>query len=726
MQQNNINVDSAQQKNADDEIDILELVGILLAKWPILVVFVALGAVSGFIVSNYIRPEFSSDALLQVDQNGNSAGLAMGDMGALLDVASPADAEIQLIQSRRVLSVVVDKEHLSYGATPVALLPRLLHKEGRVDVGYLRLPKVYDSDAKWFLVAAEDPNQADSSYQILDPMGKVILKGRVGDTYHVPVAGDTFSIRILNMLASPAEKFQLSECDPRQALDALRAQLSVAEQGKKTGIIQMQINHRYADRAAQILNSIAETYVRQNVEARSEEATKTLEFLEKQLPGVKAKLDSSEQILSSYRQEEGSIDLNGEARGALEKRMTLEKSLLDLQQKYQETTRLFKEDHPTVLSLKKQQNQVRREMAKLDEETKDLPAKQQEILRLQGDVDVNNAIYTNMLNNIQQLRVVQAGEVGNARVVDRARIEIKPVKPRKKVILLGFIAGGFILGAGLIFVLRLLSSRGIRSSRDVERDTGVSVFAKVPESALMKKLKKFSLVEEDSEDIACEALRTLRTSIEFSMMDSKVLLVTGLSQSAGKSFISKNLSALFAMNGKKVLLIDTDFRASNMSPRGRKRGLSDYLLGKVTLDEAIEHLNGSKIDLIGAGSYSSSPSEMISSKAFEKLVNEMKSNYDLVLIDSAPVLAVADALIASRYADFVLLVIRYGRDSMEALHEGLGQFEKANVAHKAMVFNRCVYEGGHGYGYGYGYGNGYGYGYGNKYGYGKNKKKKKS
>ncbi|MBS7392074.1 MAG: capsular biosynthesis protein, partial [Fibrobacter sp.] len=226
---------------------------------------------------------------------------------------------------------------------------------------------------------------------------------------------------------------------------------------------------------------------------------------------------------------------------------------------------------------------------------------------MQGDVNVNNAIYTNMLNNIQQLRVVQAGEVGNVRVVDYARIEIKPVKPRKLVILLGFIAGGFILGACLIFVLRLLSSRGIRSSSDVERETGVSVYAKVPETAQMKKMKKmktFSLVEVDSEDVACEALRTLRTSLEFSMMDSKVLLVTGLSPGSGKSFISKNLAALIAMNGKKVLLIDTDFRASYMSSRGRKRGLSDYLLGQIALDEAVEHLDGAQVDLLGAGSYS--------------------------------------------------------------------------------------------------------------------------
>lgn len=716
MQENVLNPESGQSKKADDEIDILEIVSILIAKWPILIAFVLVGMVAGFFVANYIRPAFSSDALLQVDQNGSSAGLALGDMGAMLDVASPADAEIQLIQSRRVLEVVVEAEHLSYDAIPVALLPRLLHQEGRVDVGYLRLPRTYDPKARWFLEASQDSSLADSSYQIVDPMGKVVLKGRVGDTYRIPLAGDTLAVLILNMMASPNEKFRLSESDPRQALDALRGRLTVAEQGKKTGIIRMEIQHRYADRAAKILNTIADTYVRQNVEARSKEATKTLEFLEEQLPAVKAKLDSSEQILSSYRQEEGSIDLNGEARSALEKRMDLERHLLELQQKYQETTRLFKEDHPTVLALKKQQQQVRREMVKLVDETKDLPAKQQEILRLQGDVNVNSAIYTNMMNNIQQLRVVQAGEVGNARVVDRARIELTPVKPRKKVILLGFIAGGFAAGAVLIFLLRVLSNRGIRSSSEVERETGVSVYARIPETRQSKNLKKFTLVEQNSDDLACEALRTLRTSLEFSMMDSKVLLITGITQDAGKSFVAKNLSALFAMNGKKVLLVDVDFRASVLSHRGRKRGLSDYLLGKLPLEEALEHLNP-QMDLLGAGSFSSSPSEMISSKAFESLIDEMKSKYDLIVIDSAPVLAVADALIASRYSDFVLIVVRYGHDSMEALREGLGQFDKANVKHKAIVFNRCVYENGHGYGYGYGYG------YGNKYGYGKKKKK---
>lgn len=701
-----LHASNSPQKN-DDEIDLVEIAQILISKWPALLIFTLCGGLLGLFVASYLRPVFSSNALLQVEQSGKGAGVAFGDMGALLEVASPADAEIQLIGSRYVLDEVVLKEHLSISATPVALLPRLLRKEGRVDLEELHIPAVFDEDAKWFLIA--DENLPDSAYQVLDPRGKTIVEGKVGETYRVPVMTDTFSICVLHMMASPAEKFRLSEVDPRNAVDALQKRLSVAEQGKKTGIISMQITDRFADRAAQILNTVADTYVRQNVEARSEEATKTLQFLEKQLPDVKAKLDSAEQVLSLYRKNEGSIDLTGEARTALEKRMELEKRLLELAQKEQEMARLFKEDHPSLVALKKQTAQVHREMARLGEETKDLPYKQQEILRLQGDVQVNNSIYTNMLNNIQQLRIVQAGEVGNVRIVDRARVELRPVKPRRSIILLGSVVGGFAFGAAAVLVFRIFFGRGLRSSREIENETGIGVYAKVPESNFAKDCKNFSVVEQNDDDVAVEALRTVRTSLEFSMAESaKVLLVSGLVPHSGKSFVAKNLSALFAKNGKKVLLIGTDFRASRLSSRGRKCGLSDYLLGRISLEEAIEHLDGSGIDLLAEGSFVPSPSELIASKAFENLVREMALRYDLVLLDSAPILVVNDAQIACRYADFVLLVLRYAKDSMEGLEEAVSLLDKSNAKNRACVLNRCERSRGLGYGYGYGYGGHYG------------------
>jgi len=694
----------SQNSNEGNEIDLLELFSVLLAKWLILCIFVLVGVALGLFAINYIRPAFHSDVLLQLDTQGNKSAMAMGDMGALMDVASPADAEIELIQSRMVLDSVVAKEHLAFNAVPVGLSRRLSHTEGRVDLGLLHIP-VSLVEEKWFLRAT-----SQNGYEVIAPNDLVALKGVVGDTYRKVFAGDSLTICVLSMYAAPGEKFRLYESDFGQASDGLKSKISVAEKGKKTSIIQIEIENRYADKAASILNSIAEAYVRQNVEMRSEEAAKTLEFLEKQIPLVKAKLDSSESALTAYRHREGTVDLTGEARSMLDKRVTLESQRLELAQKRQEAARLFKEDHPNVVALRDQEEQIQQEIDRVNTSAKGLPFTQQEVLRLQEDVDVNNSIYTTMLNNMQQLRVMQAGEIGNVRIVDRARIEVKPVKPKKAIIFAGFILGSFLLGSAFILLLRSLKSSGVRSSSEIERETGVSVYAKIPETKI-KCDTAFSLVEVDPEDLACEALRTLRTALEFSFLEEskgKVLLITGLTAGIGKSFVSKNLAALFAHREKKVLLIDADLRRGELSTRGRHKGLTDYFLGHIPLDEAIEHIDGANIDLIGTGRGVPSPSEMIASASFGNLISTVRTKYDLVIIDTPPILFVTDAQIACRYSDFALLLVRYAVHDMESVKEGLALLDQVNMTNRAIVLNRCVYEGGHGsYGYGYKYKYGY-------------------
>lgn len=678
------------QSADDDEIDVFALFSLLLAKWPILLAFVVVGVVAGAFTVNYLRPVFHSDVLLQMDLQGNKAGMAIGDMGALFDEPSPAEAEIELIQSRMVLDSVVARVHLAYGATPVNLYRRLTHEEGRVDLGYLHLPATL-AGQKWNLRALS----ADS-YEVAAPGNGSVLKGKIGDTYRLPLAGDTLAIRVLSMYAAPGEVFRLSEVDPSLATDALKSRLSVEEVGKKTGIIRLGLNDRYADRAAAVLDAIADVYVRQNVEMKSKEATKTLLFLERELPSVKAKLDSSEAAYTAYRHKVGSIDLTGETNGILGKRVELESELLMLSQKEQDTDRLFKGDHPAVAVLKEQEAQIQRQLDSIGASVKGLPLIQQQMFRLQGDVDVNNTIYMEMLNNMQQLRVAQGGEIGNVRVVDRARTEINPVKPRKRIVFLAFVAGSFVLGAAFVFFLHVLRTRGVRSASEIEKATGVSVYARIPEVKMNRTAAAaFSLVEIAPDDTACAALRMLRTALEFSFLEEKrgkVLLVTGLSAGIGKSFVSRNLSALFALRQKKVLLIDADLRRGRLSSRGHHKGLSDYFLGQIALDEAIEHIEGANIDLIGTGRAVPSPSEIIASSAFGRLIASARERYDVVIVDTPPVLLMTDAQLACRVCDFALLLVRYGSDSMENINDALDLLDQVNMKSRAIVLNRCVHE----------------------------------
>ena len=695
----------------NNEIDLLEVLGILLKHKFFLLFCIVMGCVIGFLAINWLHPQYTSDALLQIDVKGNKAGKAMGEMGALLDVASPAEAEIELLKSRMVLGYVVEQERLCFNAYPKGVIDRLTHNDGRMDLENLKIPEIA-IDEKWMAEVVDD-----STYAIITPEDTELAKGVVGKELVAPYAGDTLVVHVKRMRALPGQKFVLVQSDPLTAVRALVKQLNVAEKGKQTGIIGVSYTHQYPDKAASVLNAIANIYLRQNVEMRSAEAEKTLEFLEQQLPDVKSKLDSAERKLASYRHKIGSVDLSGETRAHLEKVSDLQAQILKLEQQRQEATRLFKEEHPSVVTLVKQQNRLRGELSKLKASAEKMPLNQQEVLRLQEEVAVNNAQYTTMLNNIQQLRVVRAGEVGNVRVVDYAQIERKPAKPNKKVVFLGCVAGTFLLGAFLVYLLQI-SRRGVRSSLEIERETGVSVYAKIPESDnnILSHRKKgkntLPLVEESPDDPASEAFRSLYTAIDFSVGEQKVLMVTGMVPGVGKSFVSKNLSALYALNGKRILLIDADMRRGVVFSKHRQ-GLGDILSGKASLDTVVSESLVKNLFTLGAGNTEVAPSELLRSDNFSKLIEEAKTKFDMVVVDTPPLNLVTDSELIFPIVDFALFVLHYGRHSMDEIKESLVKVKRCGTKPHAFVMNHVEQEG-RSYGY-YGYGS---YGY-----YGKKKKK---
>ena len=450
--ENKVAQSAVAPKPDDDEIDILEILVFLKSKWRFLMIFLILGVVAGGIASMWMRPAYSSDILLQVDVKGNKSVKALGEMGALLDASSPSEAEMQLLKSRMVLASVVEEERICFSATPLNKMDRLLHREGRMDLEYLKIPKsVSLAGMKIYARVLADT----SSFEILDDDEKVILKGVVGETYRQPYADDSLIVCVRSIKATEGQVFQLSAIHPQIAVAGLLKSLNVAEEGKNSGIIRVKMTHKYSDRVAEILNSVANTYLKQNIEMRSAEAKKTLEFLEEQLPGVKAKLDSAEHKLTSYRHTKGTIDLSGETRVHLQKDVELQQKLLELEQKKQEALRLFQAEHPTIRTIEQQQAKLRGELAKQQKAAAKLPLTQQEVLSLQEEVEVNNRLYTNLLNNIQQLRVVQAGEVGNVRIVDRAYVPIKPSKPNRKLIFLGVVFGFLLFGCALVLVRRM-------------------------------------------------------------------------------------------------------------------------------------------------------------------------------------------------------------------------------------------------------------------------------
>ena len=708
----NENMPQNASKSGDDEIDILEILVYLKSKWKFLLIFLILGIACGGLVSKWLRPSFRSDILLQVNVKGNKQGLALGEMGALLDISTPSAAEMELIKSRVVLDQVVEDERLCFSAIPQNKMDRLLQREGRMDLELLQIPRAFvEAKGKLFARVTVD-SSAYEVYEKENGEAVTLLSGEVGETYRKPFAGDTLVICVRALTATVGQTFLLSASHPQEAAAALLKGLNISEEGKNSGIIRVSLENRYADRVAAILNTIANTYLKQNIEMRSAEAKKTLAFLEEQLPGVKAKLDSAEQKLTSFRHANGTIDLTGETRLHLEKDVTLQQRMLELEQKKQEALRLFRAEHPTVRTIEEQQAKLRQELAKQQRSAASLPVVQQEVLSLQEEVEVNNKLYTNLLNNIQQLRVVQAGEVGNVRIVDQAYAPLRPAKPNRKLVFFGVVFAFLLLGCFVVYVRRMLSN-GVCSSSEVEQATGIGVYGKLPmlEGKTQNNVYK-PCVSEKPDDPFAEGVRALRTALEFSVFSygKKVLMVSGLVQGVGKSFVSTNLAASFAMSGKKVLLVDMDLRRGHLFKHSQK-GLCEMLENESYSEDYVVKVT-ENFHVLGSGARVVNPGGLLTSSRFSAFLDAFRDKYDLIVLDTPPVFQCSDALLVEKHADYLLCVLKHAAHTIESIQDALNTFDRSTETPlpKAFVFNKCERHAGYGYGSYYGY-----YGYHKKY-----------
>lgn len=689
-----------------EETDLLDLLKELAKNWKIMVPCILIAGIIGVFVAFWIRPVYKVDALLQIEtKNNKNAGL-MGGLSGLFATTSPAETEIELINSRQIIGDAVEKMNLQYEANPINIMDRLLHREGRMELNQFEVPwekiPATEKIKPWIAEATDS-----TSFKLFDHNNKVVLTGVAGKTYHFSYAGDTATFSIFNMKARAGQRFELSKSSRLDAISRFKNAFDVGEKGKKTGILEFSYQDIYPDRATKILNEIATSYLRQNVEQRNAEAQKTLEFLEKQLPDVKAQMDSSLLKFNTYRNKVGSVDINAETRLILERRNRLQQNLLDLQQKKQSAIRLFQPEHPTVKTLEEQENNLKRELASTSIATKKLPNTQQEVLKLTNEVDMSKLMYTTMLNNIQQLKLVSAGEVGSVRIIDFAEEVTRPCKPKKGLIVCLALFLGFLFGA-CVSTLKSKFSNGVRDAHFIERETGYSVYAKVPKGNPKgtKGTRPLAVVEPD--DVAVESLRALRSSLEFSMEEGcrPIIGVSGLIPGVGKSFISVNLAALYAGLGKKVLLIDADLRKGRLHKEfgiKRGKGLSQILLGEATVDEVVQPTEVDNLFIMQCGTVPPNPSELLGSKHYSTMISELEKAYDLIIVDTPPIMLVTDAALACRIVSQIVMVIEYNKHSIDAIKDGMAQLLKGNSsAHASFVINK--YEHGHNDGYGYKYG----------------------
>ena len=665
---------------------------------------------------------YKADALLRIDKNKAllAAPLRSEANKASTEADNPrAQREVEILRSRSVLGKVVDDLNLMVEYTPnyFPIIGEMLARRhdahdgvagawwgfGRwawggekLKIATFNVPDRYLGKAFTLIVLDE------GRFRLLGLKDENLAEGRIGETVTADVGETTpVVIKLAELEAHPGAHFELTRKTSLAAIETLQKAFSVKEVSKDTDILSVELKGRNPEQLAKSVNDIAAIYVNATVNWESAEASQKLGFLESQLPIVKERLEKAEQGLSAYRQEHGAVDISAEAEILLKQASEMETLNIQLKQKYEEQNQRLEAAHPDMIATKAQIKRVDQKLADLDKRIKDLPRTQQNVVSLSRDVQVNTELYTSLLNSAQEQRIAAAGSLGNSRIVDFAVTPEKPYWPKPSLLLAIATLLGLSAGSALVF-LRHSLQRHDNYPALLEYQVGLPLYAAIPHSKKQRRLGRLInqgrerqpgiLVSQDPLDISVESLRGLRTTLEATLAsdESKVIMVSSPSPGMGKSFVSTNLSALLASIKKRVLIIDADMRNGRLHETfsvDKEPGLSDLLAGRATLGEVIISLPDEGVDLIPRGSMVLNPAELLVLGNLAETLEQLKSFYNHIVIDSPPILGATDAAIMGKHADATFLVVKEGRYTAHELEVSFRRFQQVGIKPNGFIIN---------------------------------------
>jgi tyrosine-protein kinase Etk/Wzc len=712
----------------DDEIDLAELVGVVReGKWLVLAVWalVLLAAIAYLLLA---PPVYRAEAVLQVKEATPSVTSVTDTIQSLLEGTSKADTEIQILQSRTLATQVVDATKLYIDAHPrwFPLVGRAIARRyddpglrapllgltsyawggERITVDQFEVPKKLQ-EYKYRLVAG-----AGGAYTLYDPDGNLVLEGQVGRA----AAQGGVRLYVSELVARPGTGFVVVRNSREDTVDDLIKNMQIAERGKDTGIIGVDLEGTDPAQIQAVIEDYANFYVRNNAELKSQQAAQMLGFIQKQLPDLRARAEQAEDAINRYQTRHGSVNVTLQAKDSLEKLADIEKQIADVQLKKVELVQRFTSRHPNVVAMDEQLQELESKRDRMTDELRKLPNNEWDTVRLLRDVKVATELYTSMLNKGQELGIAKAGALGDARVVDHPILPETPVKPKAGLVLAIAFVLGAMLGVMVLFARRALNP-AVRGPDELEQ-AGLPVYATVPHARRQERLHEGKGLKPNAgppllalhygQDMAVESLRSLRSSLHFALMEAtnNVVAISGHAPGVGKTFVCANLAALLAASGKRVLVIDADLRKGALHQYlggERAPGLSDVVSGQMTLEAATRRIEGCEsLYALTGGTIPPNPSELLMSERFARLLEEVSKAYDLVLIDTPPVLAVTDAAVVGRLCGALLFVVRAKHHSLREILLAVHRLRQNGVSVNGAVLND-VASGRSRYGYVYQY-----------------------
>jgi tyrosine-protein kinase Etk/Wzc len=485
------------------------------------------------------------------------------------------------------------------------------------------------------------------------------------------------------------------------AIAGLALDVKVTELGKQTGVIQMVMTGRSPTRITALVNAIADSYLEQHLARKQEEASRMLIFLDGELPHLKAQLQAAEERLSAYQQKSGTFRPSEEAQIYLQGAIEYGRQISALRLQETQLLERFTRTHPAVQTMEQQIAQVTAQMNAFQARFRNIPTNEANSLGLQRDVTVSQETYVLLLSKVQELQLTRAGTLGNVRILDRSLRPAVPIKPNKGLVTGASVFLGLILGILFVFIRRSVTV-GIEEPNDIERLFGLPVMGSIPLNPVQVRWDEIFKKEKGGRrpilasamphDPAIEALRSFRTSMQFALAGApnKLLLFSGPAPGTGKSFILINLATILAEAGQRVLLVDADMRRGHLNDyfgKPRFPGLSEVLAGDVPAAEAINQTDIANLWTMWSGSVPDRPSELLTGPTTRKMFTALEEDFDVVIIDTPPVLAVTDATIISGFAGSTFMVLRSGMHSEREIEETIKRLSQSGGRLVGGIFN---------------------------------------
>lgn len=701
------------EQQDEDGVDLRDIVNVIVAgKWKILVVTVIVTALATAYAFLW-PPVYEADTMIQINQfpmgaTGASSAAQSTLIAPFLPTGSIASAEVEIMTSRSVLLPVIRKKHLNILINkPIPIIGQLFKpsKPPPLTVERMNVPDTW-KDTNLTLRADGGKN-----YTLFSPDGQAVIHGEVGKE----ASALKGRVRILvSMLDAKAGRtFDVMRLYDSEAVYYLQKELTATEMsssestsgfGSETGVVQLELEGKNPYVIRNIVNALSDQYIKENISAMAEQAKKSLEFVNAQLPVVNQKFITAEQKLTDYEQKYGVVNIDVQTQATLQQIATYEGQLTQLELVRIGIAQLYTSNFPGYASVVNQERQIQHKIDALNQQLRLLPKQEQGYVELERDTTVYGQLYQQLLATQQDLAVTEAGTIGSARIVDRALTPYEPIWPIIWLVIVIGVLVGLIFGTVYVF-LRSALARGVLDATELERDFGLPVYSIIPHSAqqhkMLKKAEKKKkrqsriplLAQIEPGDPAIEAMRSLRMSLNFALWESerKILTFSGASAGVGKSFLSANAAHVLAAADQKILVIDADMRKGHLHRYfgvPQQPGLSEVLSGQRSLEDVLKQdplKNG--VDFIPAGTYPPGVFELVSGPRLVPMLDECAANYDVIIVDVPPVLAVAEGVVIARCATGNFLVVKAGGQTSREIHLALERMRQNGVKVMGFVFN---------------------------------------